>query len=287
MLRHICKGLLLAALLSSCAQMPPSPPPAPDAAVVPPPEADAAPPADLAPAPADVVSPSDLAAPADLAAPVDAAGPDVAYPVDLRPPSDRAVDRAPDVASPPLPAAPGLYFVLRAGGVPTTLPATVNGVVIEQVVLLLHELYLASDVGGSYLAARPADFSPTGVVMIGLPALRPGLYSHLQIKLEAESEGGGLPAVLMGHAASIYISGKTSSGTPFVIRDTGENQTGIAAAAPRDLKTGERLRATVTYDLERWFTGVTLSGEIDSSHAADQLPRIRSNLMQSAALTFD
>lgn len=286
MLRHICKGMLLASLLSSCTQMPPSRPPTPDAAVVVPPEPDAASPVDLVQGPTDVASPSDLAAPADLSSPPDAAGPDAASPVDSRPSPDLAVDRAPDLAS-PVPTAPGLYFVLRAGGVPTALPATVNGVVVEQVVLLLRQLYLASDVGGAYLTARPVDFAPDGVVMIGLPALRPGLYSRLQIKLEAESEGGGLPAVLMGRAASIYVSGKTSSGAAFVIRDTAENETEIGAATPRDLKTGERLRATVTYDLERWFSGVTLSGDIDSSHNADQLPRFRSNLMQSAALSFD
>jgi hypothetical protein len=286
MLRHICTGSLLASLLSACVPMPPGPPSSPDAAVVVPPEPDAAPAVDLAPASADAASPSDLAA-LDLSSPPDAVGPDAASPADARPPSDLGIDRSPDLASPPLPGAPGLYFVLRAGGVPTALPATVNGVVVEQVVLLLHELYLASDVGGAYLTARPADFSPDGVVMVGLLALQPGLYSRLQIKLEAESEGGGLPAVLMGRAASIYVSGKTSSGAPFVIRDTAENQTGIKAATPRDLKTGERLRATVTYDLERWFTGVTLSPEIDSSHSADQLPRFRSNVMQSAALSFD
>jgi hypothetical protein len=267
--------------------MPPAPAPTPDAAVVMPPEPDAAPVVDVAPALTDVAPPSDLAPPADVPSPLDAAGADAPSLADSRPPADLAVDRAPDLAPPPVAMAPGLYFVLRAGGAPTTLPVTVNGVVIEQVVLLLHELYLASDVGGAYLTARPADFSPDGLVMLALPALRPGLYSHLQIKLEAEAEGGGLPAVLMGRAASIYVSGKTPSGAAFVIRDTAENQTGIAAVTPRDLKTGERLRATVTYDLERWFTGVTLSAEIDSSHAADQLPRFRSNLMQSAALDLE
>jgi hypothetical protein len=278
-------GLVVALLLGACggAVVPRPPiPPAPDAA----PALDAAPgPVDAAPAPSDSLA-ADLTLPQPLDAVQDLArAPDAAAPLDAAsPPVDLAPDRAPD--APPVttpPSAPGLYFVLRAGGVPTTLPATVNGITVEQAVLLLHELYLAADVGGAYLAARPADFSAP--VVIALPVLRPGLYSRLQIKLEAESEGGGLPPVLMGRAASIFVSGKTAAGAPFVIRDTAESQTGVVASTPRDLKTGERLRATVSYDLERWFAGVELGsgGAVDSG----QLARFRSNVMQSAALDLD
>jgi hypothetical protein len=278
---------LIVLLGSACAPLPSSPAPAPDAAVTIPAPPDAASPADGPAAAVDLAAPSDLPVAPDLAVLSDAVAAETGGARDAAP--DLAPDAAPDMAV--APAAPGLYFVLRAGGVPTSLPAAVNGLVIEQVVLLLHELYLASDVGGAYLPARPADFSPDGVVMFPLPLLSPGLYSRLQIKVEAELEGGALPPALMGRAASIYVSGKTASGAPFVVRDTAESQTGIAAAAARDLKTGERLRATVSYDLERWFSGVILPGsgpvEIDSGHNPEQLLRFRANLMQSAALVLD
>ena len=194
-------------------------------------------------------------------------------------------------ARPEPPGAASVRFRLQAAGLATTLPVSVGGLTVESAVLMLHEITLASDNGSAKLEGGwPIDLA-TGTATLALSNPRPGLYSRLTITFE-KPEGAQIPAVFQGQRLSARVSGKLASGATFVFRIASEFRLDLASPTPFDLGPDGRLRAGVSLDVSRWFTGIDFPVgvdpvEIDASRSADLLNRFRSNLTQSGTLSFE
>lgn len=200
--------------------------------------------------------------------------------------------QSPSDAAMSSPTSAGVQFSVRQAGEGTGLPANVGGgIVVSAATLLVHKLTLSGDNGSARVEGNWAiDLAPAIAPAVNFADPRPALYSRLNIEFEAEGTKSITPA-FEGLRLCARIAGTLPSGAHFVIRNAAEVHVNPVAAAPFDLKPGGKLDARVQFDVNQWFTGITFPAgvdpvEIDAQQNADILARFRSNLVQSATLTF-
>jgi hypothetical protein len=183
-----------------------------------------------------------------------------------------------------------VQFGLHTGGQATGLPVSVGGVTVQSAVLALHELTVASDNGAMKIeGGRPVDLT-AGTVTLPFSMARPGLYSRLLITFEPPE--GAATAAFGGLRLSARVTGTLASGVPFAINVGGEFGIELVAPTPFDLKPGAQLVARVRFDLGQWFAGITFPASpdpltIDAARNPEIVSRFRTNLVQSATLSFE
>jgi len=178
----------------------------------------------------------------------------------------------------------------------TGLPATSALVVVETAWFWADEITLVGDRGrvGDHeqldgermVQGRALDLAAP--MRIAFPDAPPGLYSGSVIDLEPpDEEDSRLPTDLR---VAYRITGRTSQGVPFTIRDRADITLDLRAGDGVELGPGHMLGVAVRFDLDAWWNGIDLgalaAGGPVTIDGGPLLLRFRDNLIRSASLSL-
>jgi hypothetical protein len=171
-------------------------------------------------------------------------------------------------------------------------PAITGEVAVETAVFWMSKAALIDDRSNEESKVKLKDrlLDLRGPVLLELPEAPPALYSGLAMDFDVpDKEFQPVPA-LENLPLSLQVTGKTSAGTVFVLRDTQEVKLELRASEAIDLGPNGRLVVMVRLDASQWFSGVSIpagtAGTPVLLDGKDILKRFEENLARSASLMF-